>query len=738
MSKTSKKSIVLLASLLTFASCGALVVSCGDQPVTPTPTPDVELTSLAISNKSELQAEWRLGEADRAISITAEPENFNVQNALDKGTLTITSSNTEAVTVLGKYLKAVAGGTSTITVKCGNFQDSVEVTVTVPQETIKVKMETPVVGKEFYFGTYQANIEKWIFADGTVDNGPRLNTVDRVENAVLFTFEESTTKGEWYVATTINGAKKYLGIADPTTDYHVNYLDTPYSWKWDDEYKSIHTVTKTDKGDIYLMAYQTFTTLSSSAKSFLNTSFLGCFYTIEEPVDATGIEISPTEAKVAAGGTRAFEYKLLPNNGTGTVEWTIEGNDALTISQEGVVTASETAVVGSTATVKATVTAPTSKEKFTAEATVTVTELINYGTEENPITVSEARAIIDKVKDSTNVTEELMFVEGIVSSNGAYDSSYGNWGAINLTNEDGTVELSFQLFRAKAKEGTGFEKTYAAKNSLVGKKIVFQGFGTYYSVKDLYETKQDQALLLSVTDGNVKPTSVTLDKTAIEVMEGNTQLLTASVLPYGSIATVTYASEDETIATVENGLVTAVKEGTTKVTATIEGLPVATCDVTVTKKATAEVGETLTYDFTSLVFPPDETGYSVDATDKTFNDNATGDTSLVTGFAFSKAYVGDNTAKTLAGLKLGSGKAVGSVTLTTSKDVVEVRVYARQYKTNPTQIDVNGEVKDVTVVAEAEPELLTYTLAASKTVKIATTDSGKRAWISKIELVFAK
>lgn len=126
MSKKSKKSIVLLASLLTFGSLSAAsLVSCGDQPTQPT----VELTSLTIANKDALTAEWRVADSDRQVSITADPATFDISKALDEGTLTITSSNSGVVTVMGRYLHAVAAGETTITVQCGEIKDSVNITV---------------------------------------------------------------------------------------------------------------------------------------------------------------------------------------------------------------------------------------------------------------------------------------------------------------------------------------------------------------------------------------------------------------------------------------------------------------------------------------------------------------------------------------------------------------------------------------------------------------------------------
>ncbi len=78
--------------------------------------------------------------------------------------------------------------------------------------------------------------------------------------------------------------------------------------------------------------------------------------------------------------------------------------------------------------------------------------------------------------------------------------------------------------------------------------------------------------------------SVSLNKTELNLIEGGSETLTATVAPGDATdRTVTWSSADATVATVEqNGYVTAVKEGKTTVTAMAGGKS-ASCTVTVTK-----------------------------------------------------------------------------------------------------------------------------------------------------------
>lgn len=81
---------------------------------------------------------------------------------------------------------------------------------------------------------------------------------------------------------------------------------------------------------------------------------------------------------------------------------------------------------------------------------------------------------------------------------------------------------------------------------------------------------------------NTSARAITLDKATASLEVGATTQLNTTVKPSG--ATVTWASADTSVATVRNGLVTAVGAGTTNITAT-NGSVTATCAVTVSAGA---------------------------------------------------------------------------------------------------------------------------------------------------------
>ena len=98
-----------------------------------------------------------------------------------------------------------------------------------------------------------------------------------------------------------------------------------------------------------------------------------------------------------------------------------------------------------------------------------------------------------------------------------------------------------------------------------------------------------------VAIADVAATAIELDQTALNLEVGTSATLVATLTPAEATTAVVWTSSDETVATVNNGMVNAVKAGTATITATAgEGIT-ATCEVAVreqTPKALAEIDYT--------------------------------------------------------------------------------------------------------------------------------------------------
>ena len=85
-------------------------------------------------------------------------------------------------------------------------------------------------------------------------------------------------------------------------------------------------------------------------------------------------------------------------------------------------------------------------------------------------------------------------------------------------------------------------------------------------------------------DVQVPVTKIVLDREEIAMKAGDTAQLSATIYPsYGNHTEVTWTSDDETVATVKSGLITAVEEGSCTITASAGGKS-AVCQVLVTGK----------------------------------------------------------------------------------------------------------------------------------------------------------
>ena len=93
---------------------------------------------------------------------------------------------------------------------------------------------------------------------------------------------------------------------------------------------------------------------------------------------------------------------------------------------------------------------------------------------------------------------------------------------------------------------------------------------------------QTASCTVTVTPRTISVESITLNKTQLSLVKGATETLTATVLPTTATdKTVIWESSDTAVATVENGVVTAVAAGNATITATAGG-KTAICAVTVT------------------------------------------------------------------------------------------------------------------------------------------------------------
>ena len=149
-----------------------------------------------------------------------------------------------------------------------------------------------------------------------------------------------------------------------------------------------------------------------------------------------------------------------------------------------------------------------------------------------------------------------------------------NGGAGTMTVQEIEEETATAL-TTNAFTRTGY--TFSGWNTAAG------GGGTSYANGANITLSADETLYAQWTKDAVVAESVSLNKEALSLVEGKAETLVATVNPNDATnKNVTWKSSNPAVATVVNGVVTAVKKGTATITVTtVDGSKTDTCTVTV-------------------------------------------------------------------------------------------------------------------------------------------------------------
>ena len=262
-------------------------------------------------------------------------------------------------------------------------------------------------------------------------------------------------------------------------------------------------------------------------------------------VAVTGVTLNKAELTLATGASETLTATVAPENATNkTVKWASSDAKIATVDQNGKVTG----VAAGTATITAT----TEDGGKTATCKVTVT-----GTAVTGVTL--------------NKTELALTV-------GASEALSATVAPENAANK--AVKWS----SSKAEIATVDEAG----------KVTAKAPGTATITVTTVDGGKTATCKVTVTAAMVPVTGVTLNKTSLELTEGETAALTATVAPENATNKgVSWQSSNPAVATVKDGTVTAVKAGTAEITVTTaEGGKTAKCTVTVKAKPPAVVAVT--------------------------------------------------------------------------------------------------------------------------------------------------
>ena len=313
---------------------------------------------------------------------------------------------------------------------------------------------------------------------------------------------------------------------------------------------------------------------------------------------------------------------------------------------------------------------------------------------------------------------------GIINATGAYRAAgigggwYGSCGDITVT--DGVTSLT----STKGKDATN--SIGAGNNGSVGTITIG---GTVYS---------DGITESPYTFAPVK--GISLNKTSTTLTVGSSETLTATVIPdNANDKSVTWATSNASVATVADGMVTAVAPGTATITVTTtDGAKTATCEVTVIQltsgvslnkvNTTLAVGSTET--LTATVYPPDATDKSVTWTTSNA-DVATVANGTVTGVAPGTATItvtssnGSTATCEVTVIQPVTGVALNKTSTTLIAGSRE-RLTATVAPDNATDKSVTWTTSNARVATVADGVVYAVN-AGTATITVTTTDGAKTA-----------
>ncbi len=495
------------------------------------------------------------------------------------------SSDEGVARVYGGTVTAVAAGTAAITAYIGDVSASCEVTVT--------GGGSGVIVTDIYLSSYYINMDAGTTYTLTADTYPEGVTetpewkssdesVATVYGGTVTAIAAGTAAITAYIGdvsascevTVTGGGSGDIEVESLSLDYTSLELAVGDSQTLTAEVlpenatdKSV-TWESTDT-EVASVAYGVVTALSEGTTAIIARSgekFATCAVVVKNSVvEVDRITINETSMTLEVGGSAYLTATVEPDNATDkTVVWTSDNEETAVVS-DGTVTA----LKEGSATIKA------SAGGKSAACVVVVKEPV----------VEVERITLNETSLSLEVGEGA-YLTATVEPDNATDKTVA-W----ASNDEKVVSVSDGSVTALS----------------AGSATVTASCGGKLAV-----------CVVVVKEPVVEVEGITLDKTSLSLEVGGSAVLTAEVLPENATdKTVTWESNDEKVATVSGGVVTAVSAGTAAITAAA-GEKAAAC-VVVVKEPVVEV-EGITLDKTSLSL---EVGGSAVLTAEVLPENAT-------------------------------------------------------------------------------------------------------------------
>ena len=448
----------------------------------------------------------------------------------------------------------------------------------------------------------------------TIDKEGNINALKVGESTIKATASDGKTVAECHIIVvvpvekiTLNNTNCTIAKGQSTTIKATvlpeNATDKTITWTSSD--KTIATVDKNGKVKT-LKAGKVVIKASSSTEGVIAE----CIVNVK--VDSTEITFTEAEAVVYLGEPKTLEVKVLPADNTNSaLEWTSSDEKVATV-KDGVVTAVSQGTV--------TITVKTADTGLTASCVVTVkkhTEGITLDTNKATVYVGKTLTLTATVtpEDATNKNVTWSTSDKTVATvkKGVVTALKSGTVTITAKTSEGGFKAECVIEVIQGIDKINIDKTELLLDMKESAEIKAEILPADAQEKDIIWTSSDEEIA-TVKDGIVtgmsksgkavirvesakdntvyaectvtvkEPvSSIELSKTEVELAKGKKVTLTAKVLPENANdKTVIWTSGDDKIATVKDGVITAVAAGTVEITVTSVAYGIsAKCRVTV-------------------------------------------------------------------------------------------------------------------------------------------------------------
>lgn len=443
---------------------------------------------------------------------------------------------------------------------------------------------------------------------------------------------------------------------------------------------------------------------------------------VAEPEKTDAEKVAAAEKAIGTTLTisKAGETELYTSTEV-TVTWAIGETTLATLAGNKLTVAALPTDADGTFTLTATI--KSGEVEKTVDVTVTVKKepatVAGKGSVEAPTTVAEAIEAA-KTMDGGAYSTGVWYVKGYIVGTPSYNSKHSNYTVMIADDKGGSTTFKLYGVKVNGKSDVLYENDLIVVSGYLQHFVSAAGAHEY----ELTFNGSTDCLLEVYTAGT---SSVTVaedsSKNATVDLGGKETATNGTNLEF----TVTVAEGYQLVSVKVNGDAVTATEG--KYTVAVEGNIVITV-------ATAEAGAALPTVLAAFTFEASgETGHQDGVSAATYEATVNGyKLAISSGTNF---YTKANDAKGNGALKLGTGKKVGSFSITVPSGVKTVNIYVAGYKATAANFSINGgETQTTTKLSNnGEYDCVEVTVPENGTITFTTVAKGYRAMISKIEFV---